>query len=260
MELMMLKKNYVLSNPWLIVTEETLVTPVTPVTPAKKDESFSQDQVNAFLAEERRKSQDKMKRALEEVELLKSKSSLTEQERKEMEGRIETLSNELLTKEELSKKEKETITKKLEVEKQTAIQERDTWQKRFVDSNISTALTQAAVEGKAYNPEQIIALLKPQTRMVEELSEDGKPTGNLIPKVKLNDIGKDGKQVVLELSPKEAVKRLRESEASVNLFNDDGNGGLGKFSKNASGQVDVQELAKDAAAYRKARAEGKIKF
>jgi hypothetical protein len=250
--------NFILARAWLVVHEDPPAPPAPPAEPPAT--TFTQDQVNKFLAEERRKSAEKTKKALEELDLVKSKATLTDQERKDMEGRIESLSNELLTKEELAKKEKETIAKKLETEKQQAITERDSWQRRFVDSNISTALTQAAVEGKAYNPEQIIALLKPQTRMVEELGEDGKPTGNLIPKVKLSDMGKDGKQVTLELHPKDAVKRLRESEAFVNLFNDDSNGGLGKFSKAKDGQLDVAEAAKDPATYRKLRAEGKISF
>jgi hypothetical protein len=252
--------NFILSRPWVVVHDDPPAPPPAPPSPTDPPATFTQDQVNKFLAEERRKSAEKTKKALEELDLVKSKATLTDQERKDMESRIESLSNELLTKEELAKKEKETIAKKLETEKQQAIQERDGWQRRFIDSNISTALTQAAVEGKAYNPEQIIALLKPNTRMVEELGEDGKPTGNLIPKVKLTDMGKDGKQVTLELHPKDAVKRLRESDAFINLFNDDSNGGLGRFSKAAGGQLDIQELAKDPAAYRKARAEGKVDF
>jgi len=226
-----------------------------------KSKQFSQDDVNRFLASEKRKWKDQQQKAIDELEALRAKADLTDEERQQYDQRIETMKNELLTKEQLAAKEREKTTKahQKEIEKLTG--EVSNWKGRFTEATITRAITDAAVSNDAYVPGQIVAIVRPNTQLSEELDSEGKPTGNLVPIVTLKDKDKDGKPVTLKLSPKDAVKRMKEMDEYLNLFKGEGTGGLGGMNRGGSAkQTDLKNLAKDPAAYRKARKEGKVNF
>jgi len=221
--------------------------------------NFTQDQVNEFLAKDRRKHTDQLQTAVNELEALKAKSELTAAERTELDERIETLQNTLLTKEQLGEKEttKLKTTHKKEVTELTT--DRDKWKKLHVGSTINRAITDAAVTNKAFVPEQIVAILGPATQLVEALDDEGNKTGQLVPQVEFNDHDKDKKPVVLKLSVGETVKRMTEIDKYLNLFEGEGTGGVGRKPTSSGKTADIAELAKgDPASYRKARKEGKI--
>lgn len=222
------------------------------------ERKFTQAEINKILAEDKRKHQDQLKKAMAELENLKTKATMTSDERKELETRLESLSNELLTKEELSKKEKEKLAKKHQQDVEALSAERDTWKNRYTNSTIERSITDAAISNNAFSPEQIIAVLLPNTHLTEVLDEEGKPTGNLTPKVKFNDEDKDGKPVTLELAVGEAVKRMTEIDRFQNLFKASGAGGLGGTNTSSGKRLDIVAVARDAKTYRKARQEGKI--
>ena len=220
--------------------------------------TFTQDDVNAIVAEERKKLQTAAQQQAGELEALKNKSKLTEEERKNLETRIEQLRSESLTKEQQTAREVERRQKDYEAKVSALTTERDTWQQRFATVTIENSLSSAASTANAFNSSQVVAILKPSTKLVEQL-EEGEPTGNLIPVVELADVdAKTKKPVILQLSPTEAVKRLAEKEEFSNLFKSDGVGGLGGSNRGHSHGVDMATLAKNPAAYRQARKEGRI--
>jgi len=225
------------------------------------NKNFSQEDLNRFLANEKRKWKQQQQKAIDELEALRAKANLTEEERQQYDDRIEQMKNELLTKEQLTQKEREKAEKayKKELEKLTG--ERDNWKGRFTEATITRAITDAAVSNDAFVPGQIVAIVRPATQLAEELDAEGKPTGHLVPIVELKDKDKDGKPVTLKLSPKDAVKRMKEMDEYLNLFKGEGTGGLGGMNRGGSAkQTDLKNLAKDPAAYRKARKEGKVNF
>jgi len=222
---------------------------------------FNQDDVNRFLASEKRKWKEQQQKAIDELEALRAKANLTEEERQQYDDRIEQMKNELLTKEQLTQKEKQKMEKQYKKQIEDLTGERDAWQGRFTEATITRAITDAAVSNDAYVPGQIVAIVRPNTRLIEELDKEGKPTGHMIPVVKLNDTDKDGKPVTLELSPSEAIKRMKEMDDYLNLFKGEGTGGIGGMNRGGSTkQMDLKKLAKDPAAYRAARKEGKVTF
>lgn len=227
---------------------------------ARAGKTFSQEEINKILAEDRRKHQDQTKKALEELDALKAKSNITAQEREELETRIEGMRSELMTKEELASKEKNKVATQHRTEITDVTKDRDHWKGKFTESTIQRTITDAAVENDAHVPEQIVAILRPNTQLVEALDAEGKPTGDLIPKVKFSDVDKDGKPVTLELTIPEAVKRMREIEKYLNLFKGEGVGGLGSLSRPGGKDLDIKELAKDPKAYREARKKGDVTF
>jgi hypothetical protein len=231
----------------------------TPPLPNGK-KTFTQDDVNRLLADDKRKHQEQVKKAISEVEALKSKSRLTQEEREDLDKRIAQMQNELLTKEELAKKERERLLKKHDDVVSSLAKERDNWKDRYVNSAIKRSITDAAATNDAYNPQQIVALLQSDTRLVEKLDDSGKPTGEFVPKIRFSDTDKEGKPVALDLDPTEAVKRMKELEHYQNLFKGTGVGGIGANNQPSGKKLDAKKLASDPAAYRQARKDGKLKF
>ena len=219
---------------------------------------FTQEQVNEFLKKDKLKHQAAHQKTLEELEALQKKSNLSSQERADLEKQIEETRRLLETKEATAEEQLKKAQKAHAKELETLTGERDLWKTRYTDSTIVNSLTQAAVEHKAGNPKQIIALLRPNTTLTEELDSKGKPTGSLTPMVTWKDKDDKGKDVTLTLSPTDVVKRMTEMDEHLNLFNADGQGGAGRFRRSAGTPADVRELAKDTAAYREARKKGEI--
>lgn len=220
------------------------------------EKKFTQDDVNRFLAEDRRKAQQKNQELVTQLTALKEGATLTQKERDELQARIEQLQNEHLTKEEQAQRE---FTKKLtaaETTLKTAQAEVDAWRSRYTDATIEREITDAAVQHDAFSPTQIVALLRQNTRLVEEL-DGGKPTGRFGAKVKFSDI-KDGQPITLELTVAEAVKRMTElPERFGNLFKNKATGGVGGGNSpgsDSSGKPPVN----DPAAYREWRKKHKL--
>jgi hypothetical protein len=225
-----------------------------------KGKTFTQDDVNKFVAEEKRKMKAQADKLVTELEAMRSKANITTQEREEIEQRLESVKSEFMTKEELLKQEKVKTEQKLKTDLETKTREADTWKTKFTQSTITRSIVDAAITSEAYNPNQIVAQLAPNTRLVEVLGEDNKPTGEFVAKVKITEKDKDGKDVTLDLPVAEAVKKLSDQDSFANLFKGKGAGGTGSQNRGGGRAPDLKTLATDAEAYRKARREGKLSF
>lgn len=211
-------------------TNEETSTPTSTPTPTPTPKTFTQEDVNRFLADEKRKAQKANERTIKELETLKKNSALTEEEKGRLEDRVETLRNEFLSKEELAKKEAAKERNKTKQELETKEKESNKWKGLYEETVTQTGLlTAASSDPDIFNPQQIVDLLQPRTRLVEELdSESGNPTGRYTPKVRFAGKDKDGKDIVLELAPTEAVKQMKEMPDKYgNLFKNGATGGLG---------------------------------
>jgi hypothetical protein len=220
---------------------------------------FSQEDVNGFLSKDKKKQQDSHQKTLDELTLLKKRANLSAEERTELEKKIESTQLSLQTKEELAQAEREKLVKGHSKEVVKLTDERDSWHKLYKTSTIETAITNAAVSNEAFAPSQIISFLKPKTQIIEGLDDKGKPTGFWVPEVTFEDV-KDGKPIILKLSTSEAVKRMKEMDEHVNLFKGEGAEGLHRFQKAKGKDLDEAALARDPAAFRKARKDGTLDF
>jgi len=216
--------------------------------------TFTQEELNSIISTEKRKYQEQQKKALDELKALQTRASLTKEERDALDKRVEEMNNQLLTKEELSRKEKEKILNEHKKQTETLTSELKAWQNRYQDTVITAAITTAAAEAKAYSPEQVIAILRSNTTLKESVDEDGKPSGKFEAIVKFSDVDSKGKPVILDLTPTEAVKRMRDMDKYQNLFIAEGTGGVGGNNQGRGGKdVDPAQLAKDPVAYREWR-------
>lgn len=218
--------------------------------------TFTQDQMNKILADDRRKNQAKQKELLTQLEQLQQTARLTDDERNNLNAQVEELRLQTTTAEERARTALDKQKKDYDVKVTTLTTERDEWRNRYTETAIGHEITNAAVTQEAFSPGQIAAMLRPNTRLTEELDGTGKPTGRLIPKVKFEASDKDGQPIVLDLTVPEAVKRMKETpDVFGNLFKSTAQGGLGTQAptgQGKGGKVDVSKLT--PAQYREMRA------
>lgn len=218
-----------------------------------------QKHINKLIAEEKRKQQEKTKAAVEELEALRKKSNLTKQEKEDYEKKLIELRKSLMTKEELAKEEASKMIKDYEKKISESETESIKWKNLYNESTIKRSITDAAALHKAFNPEQIVAMLRPITQLVEATDEEGKSLGYLVPTVDYMTYDATKKPITLKLAVEKAVEKMKEDERFQNLFIEDGTGGAGLMNKGRGGSgIDIVELAKDPVAYAKARVEGKL--
>lgn len=235
-------------------------TPPTPPTPpadggAPKDFTPEQQAIfNKAMAEERRKAADRIKSLEENLK----KANLTGEQAKVLETELENARASIRTTEEQAAHERTQLTKKHQQELEERETRAKTWESRYTNMAISNSLLTAATENNAFNPTQLVQILKPNTRLVEVVGEDGKKTGELAPKVKISLPNEKGEMVELDLAPSDAVKRMAAAaELYGNLFKSNATGGVGGNPNNTPGnakETDMNALAKkDPAAYIEAR-------
>ena len=214
--------------------------PVVPLIVPPAVTTFTQDQVNHLLAEEKRKLQTKMTAVTAEIEALK----LTATEAEKVKVTINDLRKELSTKEELAKQEAENLSKKAAADKAALETEKSAWQNRFTEAEISRGIMDAAVANDSFDPNQMVSLLRPTAKLAETVDAEGKPTGKFAVKITFKDTVQD-KEVELELTPAEVIKRMKDKPAKFgNLFKSNIRPGLGNAPGNpASGPVNMKDLA-----------------
>lgn len=223
-----------------------------PATPKDTPPATPKDPPAGDLEKERARLLKVQEGLQTELEAMRTQTSMTEKEREDAHKRIEDLQNQLLTREQLTKKEAEKRDKEFKSQVETLTSERDQWKNRYVNDTIVRSLSEAAVEHDAYNPAQIVDILRGRT-IVDETD------GKIAIKVKLEDVNDKGETVMLDLDPKQAVKQLSEKESFLNLFKSGVKGGLGGRGSNNNQEMDIARLAREnPEEYRKLRTEGKI--
>jgi len=184
--------------------------------------SFTQDEMNKFLAEDRRKHKTRIDQLQATVDKLKGDSKAKE----ELEQQLEAARNELMTKDEKDKRERKKLEEQATA-KITDLEKRaNTWEGKYRELEITHALIEAARTGDAFNPIQVMTLLRGQTKL--EMNEDGSEKV-VVYMEGIDPMTKEKK--ILLYSPSEAVEKMRdEPELFGNLFKANIVGGLGSNS------------------------------
>lgn len=216
------------------------------------NKTFTQEQLNKILADDRRKHQQQLAKVESSYkDLLANSTNLSDKERHALEENLATVQGQLRTKEQqlaIEKKELETAyTGKLTAAEQKATQ----WESRYRDETIARSLHDAASVNDAFRPEQIVMVLKAKTKLVEEVDQKtNKPTGLFRPMVDFDDVDANtGEPITTTRTPQEAVKRMKElPEIYGNLFKSNVVSGIGSNSSTggvipgAKGKIDVSKL------------------
>lgn len=217
------------------------------------NKTFTQDQVNKMLAEDRRKHKAQVDKHVTELEQLKKSKSLSDQERSNLTTKIEELQNSVLTKEQRAQKEKEKLEKDLKTTTEQLTASRDEWKDRFHTTQIKQAITSEAATHKAFDSDALIAILGPSTRLVEVHDESNNPTGEFVPKTKFKDRDKEGKDVTLDLTVPEVVSRMKELPKYGYLFETTAAAGVGAGRQAGGRGGDVDPASMTTTQYREWR-------
>ena len=206
---------------------------------------LTQEQFNAALAKERRQMQEKNKELLNQLEQIKTNAKLTEEEKASLESQIEELRQRSMSAEELAKQQVEKTKKEYDTVLENERNAAKKWEMSFKSTLVNNSLVDAAVKHQAHNPQHIIAILRPNSKVVEKVGADGKPTGEFETRVMFQGKNDKGESVILDLTPEDAVKQMRELPAEYgNLFKDLTKGGVGAvIGQGQGGQLTSQQLA-----------------
>ena len=237
-------------------TSEATQTQEKPTLSKLIEEHGLQEDLNSMMAENRRKLTKQNQDLIKQLQQIRETAQMTQQQRDELESRIEQLQEQFMSKEELAKREAQKFQKEHQKAVESLSTERDRWQKLYASETIQRSLQDAAISGDAIQPEQIVAMLGPFTQLSEVVDPTGQPTGKYQPVVKFNDVNSDGEPVVLDLSPNDAIKRMRELEKHGNLFKGTATGGVGAVGGGSAGGGSTQKLSeimKDPVKYREWR-------
>lgn len=201
---------------------------------AKGKTSFTQTDLNKILAEDRRKHTAKVEeikrekeKAINSLEALKKAKGMSDEGKAALQTQIDEMKNSMLTAEQRAEREKKTLQQKYEEDTKKLAGEKETWQNRFIRSTINTAIVSAASMAEAFDPENVVAILGPEVKLVQNKDDDGNDTEEFVPRVKFKDADKDGKPVVIEYTVSEAVNRMKELAKYKHLFKTTAAGGLG---------------------------------
>jgi hypothetical protein len=229
---------------------------------AAKDRAFSQEDMNRFLADDRRKHGEKYKKLEGAYQEIIADKNLAAEAREKLESELQDLQKTFRTKksqEEYDRKqERERFTQEVTGYKEAA----NKWEHMYKDSAIQRSLQDSAIAAEAFNPAQIIGLLRPMTEMRPATDADGNElTDQMVPKVDFPDINAETGHAEITLrTPQEAVQRMKElPEQWGNLFRANVVSGIGSgaatggVTSGEGGRIDVTKLSPEQ--YRKLRKE-----
>lgn len=225
---------------------------------------FTQEQVDRMLADAQTQAAEAVKRenaqVLQNYQRLQATAKMTGEERDTLASQIKDLEGKVFSAEELAQREAKKVAAKTQQTIDGLTSERDGWKTRFEESTISRSITDAAVAHEAYNPAQISAVLRNQTRLSEIKDEEGQVTGYEAI-VSLASKDDKGNPVTLELSPEKAVEQLKEDQSYFNLFKGQTKGGLGGANSGTGGQRSLNDVSsmEDYAKNRQDILDGKIR-
>lgn len=203
---------------------------VPPVSPPVVDKTFTQADVDKLMENHRKALQQRNQELIDQLEKEKQNSNLSTQQKEELETRIQTLSQQHLTKEQQRDEEYNKLKKKYETETKQLAEKEGLWKKRFEDTLIDNALATSASLHKARSATQLQLMFKNQGKVVEEVDDSGKPTGKWVAKMSVEKIDpKTQQKVLLEVPIEEAIGILKANPEFQNLFDMDGKGGFGGY-------------------------------
>jgi chromosome segregation ATPase len=237
--------------------EETTTETTVETTPDPNKKTFTQDEVNAIMAKESRKVKDAQTKLMSQLEEAKKASKIGSEERASLEKQIEELQKQTMTAEERAKQNANKLQKQHKEEIDQRDAEIEKWKNLYTTSTVSNALLKAASQNKAKLPSQILQMFRHDVKLVAKLDENGKTTDEFEARLDFVDLNDDGKEVTMNLTVDEAVKRMTELPHYGNLFEGTKTGGLGSSNaQGGTGKIDIAKIAKeDPARFRKLRKE-----
>jgi phage-related minor tail protein len=217
------------------------------------DKAFTVDEVNRIveerLAKDRKVRADKMRELEGKYEELLKNRNLSEQERDTLQQSLEDVRKQLRTKEQQLAHERKQLEEQFTQRLTESDKKAEVWENRYREETINRALQDAAVGQEAYNPRQIVTQLRPWTKLAEDVDKTGKPSGNFKVMIDFPEVdAQTGEPTVIQATPSEILKKMKEMSEYANLFKSGVVSGLGANSatgglaSGANGRVALRKL------------------
>ena len=220
--------------------------------PSKSGKTFTQDQLNSFLAKEKRGWQERETQLLDDLKTARDAVETTATTKAELTKQIEKLETANMTATELAQRDLKKAHEAAAAKISDAERKADFWQGHFNNYRVTTDILKSASDNEAFSPEQFIPLLKPMTRLDEVKTDDGHGTGIYKSVVQFPDTNDSGEPIVLELNMDAAFKLMKEKpEKFGNLFKSGAVSGLGEKGGGKLTTVDVSKMSMNEYARRR---------
>lgn len=222
------------------VNAPTITDPVVSDPPVQgKFSDDQQKQVDKIVEKRVAKMKGEQQKTIDQLNAFKKSADITVGERDTLQERITSLEESMMTKEEIAVKNKKAADKLHRTEVKTLEAELITWKDRYSSETINRAILDAAAstsdDNPAINPSQIVTILRGNTNLVEN-TEDGKGTGEFVPRVKFAGRDSEGKPMQMDLTIPEAVIEMKKMENEYgNLWKSGLTGGVGSSNSPGTG-------------------------
>jgi hypothetical protein len=226
-----------------------------------KERGFNQEDVNKFLADDRRKHQEKYKKLESSYQEMLTDKTLASEQRQKLESELQDLQKSFRTKEQQAAYERKQEQEHFKTEVTGYKESATKWERMYKDSVIQRSLQDAAIAAESFNPTQIVGLLRPATTMRPVMNDAGEELeGQMTPMIDFPDVDeKNGDRIITLRTPQEAVQRMKElPKLYGNLFRANVVSGIGSGAATGGvtgegSRVDVTKLTSEQ--YRKMRSE-----
>jgi len=210
------------------------------------ERTFSQDDVDGIvkrrLAKAEQAHQTKQRETLKQLEDLRAQKNLSEEHASKLDEQIQSIKSDLMTEKERAQAELDRVATEHKAKLDAAMSETEQWKSRHVKSQILSALHAAASKAKAYNNDQVVAILEASATHELVKDDDGNLTGE--ERVTFTGKVKDGDKFVEKdgLTAEEVVEGLKAQQEFANLFLADRKGGAGFRPGTSGGSGDTSGM------------------
>lgn len=226
-------------------TPETVVEQPTKMEPNR---TFTQDELNRFLAEEKRKFQKDRTDLANKLESLIQEKNYTAEQAAELNQQIEQLrtmhQSKEATLEEKHKREVTTLSERVK----NFEKEAGTWKEQFEKQLLETTLVTAAKDANVKNVGVAVEYLRNKAKIipvVDAITGKKQPGSFTVVLPWMHNDAKEG-PTELPVSPSEYLRKMREDVEQFGFFfNSEQTGGLGAQGGNQSGSLNTDAGIED---------------
>ena len=209
--------------------------------------------VQERLSRDRKAREETQREAVQELENkykdLLSNQNLTQEDRDKLQTKLDDVSKQLRTKDEQAAHDKKQLQAQYEQQLAAETKARETWENRFRESTISSAIQDAAVKHEAWDNAQLEAILRPMAKLspITDLVT-GQETGRFQTLIDFVSVNEKGEEAPIQGTPQDIVKRMKEIDRYKNLFKANVAPGIGANSATggqtpgSNGRIDVRKL------------------
>jgi len=190
---------------------------------AAKPATFTQEQVNAMLANNKKSLQAEVSKKTQALLDAQQDANLSQEEKDALDIRVNELESLMMTDKELAARDKKKAKTEYDAALDISSKDVTKWKGLHDKMLIETAITQASlVDGqKAVSPGQLVSLFAKDATVTEV-------DGLFSVQLDVTTIGEDKTTKVLKLDPAAAIKEYASRPEYLNLFEDPSKEGLHK--------------------------------